>query len=163
MVSRNRAWADARFIGTVLAAGTPIAANLLVDAPTLDTLTATRIIGDVTVLYDQASTVVDSLSLVECGIGVTSVEAFAAGVGSLPTPDISTEYPPRGWLYCAGQAVYQQAESTGVLSTNARFVFDVGAMRKIDKGVLFVVFTNTNLVIGGAMRIVGRIRTLCLT
>ena len=160
---RGRAWADFRIIGTALVAGTPNVSNLLGNAPVEDTLTAVRIVLDVTVQYLVSTTIVDSLSIVDIGIGVASTEAVLAGFAALPRPDDGTNFPPRGWLYVASQPVSQQAESTGVISTVARFQADLRSMRKIDKGVLFMVITNTNITVGGAMQMTGRVRTLCLT
>ncbi len=163
MVARNRAWTDSRFAGVSLAAGSPNKVNLLANAPTMDTLTVVRIVGDVTIQYTPNSTVVDSLSIVDMGIGVSSTEAFTVGPTALPSPAVVTEFPPRGWLYVASRPVSQQAESTGVLNEIARFQFDLGAMRKIDKGILFCVFQNEDILTGGAVRVTGRIRVLCLT
>jgi len=161
--SRNRSWADTIFSVAALIAGTPQHSNLLLNAPVVDTLTVVRIIGDLWFHYDPASTIVDSLSLASLGIGVTSIEAFTIGGTSLPSPANDAQYPPRGWLYVNSQPVEQQAESTGVVNHMANFKFDVGAMRKIDKGRLFSTIANDNIVVGGAMRVVGRIRVLCLT
>jgi len=164
MASRNRAWADTRFEGTALVAGTPILANLLAGASTVDTLTAIRIVGEFNVHYIVTNTLSDSDSSVDAGIGVTSVEAFDAGAAAIPSPKVTTEYPPRGWLYAAtgyvGQAL---TTSTGVFNENAVFKFDLRAMRKIDKGRLFLRIDNSNINIGGAMEVVGRVRVLCLT
>ena len=164
MADRRRAWADVRFAGDSLAAGaTGLKFDLLSDAPTMDTLTAVRILVDLTFNYVVSGTVVDALSIVDLGIGVCSVEAFVVGGSSLPSPAIQADYPPRGWLYCGSQPVSHQAESTGVLRQMARFAFDVRSARKIDKGVLFMRAVNTNVTVGGAMQIVGRTRVLCLT
>ena len=165
MAPRNRAWADRRFAGTALVAGTPGVFDLLTAAPEVDTLTAVRIVGDLTVQYLVSTTIVDSLSIVEVGIGVSSVQAFAVAAGAgLPDPSADpAEYPPRGWLYLASQPVSQHAESTGVIEHVARFQFDLRAMRKIDKGFLFMVVEQNNITVGGAMQMTGRVRALCLT
>ena len=161
--TRRRSWADTRLVSITLVSGTPQSFDLLVDAPVSDTLTVTRIIGDVWVMYDPSVTVVDSLSELNLGIGVSSREAFDIGGASLPRPFNTTEYPPRGWLYVNTQPVVQSAEATGVLNHMAHFKFDVGAMRKIDKGVLFMTLEQFTLITGGAMQVLGRLRTLCLT
>ncbi len=113
-------------------------------------------------MYSPNSTIVDSLSIVDVGIGVTAVDAFLTA-GAVPNPSGSDNYPPRGWLYVATQPVAQQAESAGVLNSVARFQFDLGAMRKIDKGVLFLTIIQNNILVGGSMRVIGRTRVLCLT
>ncbi len=164
MAPRSRAWADIRFGSTALVAGTDIFLDLLVSAPTVDTLTAVRIIGDFNVHYDVTTTIADSDSAVDVGIGVTSTQAFGVGLTALPDPTGTTTFPPRGWLYVATRHVAQLVtSSTGIINENAIFQFDIRAMRKIDKGILFVRIANTNLNIGGAMEVTGRIRTLCLT
>jgi len=160
--NRPRAWADLTFNVIALAAGTAQAFNLLTNAPTVDTLTSVRIIVDLTFMYSPDVTVVDSLSTVSMGIGVVSVEAFAQGIASLPSPHNGTEFPARGWLYVNTRPVTQQAESTGIISRELRFALDLGAMRRIDKGVLFLVMRQDNIIVGGTMRVVGRTRVLCL-
>jgi len=162
--SRRRAWADTRLNGVSLVAGTPFVSDLLVNAPEVDTLTVVRIVADITVQYVVSNTIVDSLSNVDLGIGVSSIEAFAvAGAAGLPDPSVDDQYPPRGWIYVNNKPVSQQAESTGVVNSVAHFEFDIRSMRKIDKGRLFMVMDQTNITVGGAMQIVGRVRALCLT
>jgi len=161
--SRRRTWADTKLDGNVLAVGNAVELNLLADAPVSDTLTVARIIGDVTAMYTVNITVTDSLSVVDLGIGVASSEAFNVGGAALPSIDVTDEYPPRGWLYAASLPVWEKAESTGVISVVARFVFDLGAMRKIDKGILYLLMKNNNITIGGSMQVVGRVRVMCLT
>ena len=161
--NRNRAWADRRLAVAALNDGSRQSFDLLANAPTVDTLTAVRIIGELWFMYSPNSTIVDALSIVDLGIGVSSVEAFAQGAASLPDPTTETEYPPRGWLYVDTKPVWQQAESTGVINHAAQFKFDLGAMRKIDKGRLFLTMEQNDILVGGSMRVIGRVRTLCLT
>jgi len=161
--NRGRAWADTRLEGTSLIAGTPLVLDLLAGAPTVDTLTVIRLILNIKVQYTPNSTVTDSLSICDLGVGVSSVDAFNAGFVALPSPTVPTEYPPRGWLFVDSEAVSQQAESAGVLNEVTRFKADLRASRKIDKGTLFLVAENTNILVGGSMRLTGRVRALCLT
>ena len=164
MAGRNRAWADTRFGGVSLVAGTPLVSNLLTDAPTVDSLTVIRLVGHLDIQYTPTTTVADSLSTVDIGIGVASVEAVAGGQTVLPSPTVSTQYPPRGWLYVATLPCSQLITTDGgIIDHHAEFKFDLRAMRKIDKGVLFSVISNANVLIGGVMNITGRIRALCLT
>ena len=164
MPKRNRAWADVRFAGVDLVAGTAKKFDLLVDAPTVDTLTAVRVILDLTMIYDVTTTIGDALSVVDCGIGVASKEAFDAGVASLPDVIDSKAYPPRGWLYVATLPVAQLVTTdAGIINEIARFIFDGHSMRKIDKGILFLLCEQNNIDIGGVMKITGRTRVLCLT
>ncbi len=162
--TRNRAWADTRMAGLAMVAGTPIRFDLLADAPNVDTLTAVRIVGDVTVQYTVSVTVTDSLSIVDLGIGVSSNEAFAVSSSlGLPKPSVTSAFPPRGWLYVASQPVFEKAESTGIIHHAARFQFDLRAMRKVDKGTLFLTMEQANITLGGSMQVTGRVRVLCLT
>ena len=167
MVSRRRAWADQRFGGAVLTAGTSIQLDLLENAPTMDTLTVVRIVMDLTAQYEVQFTVTDSLSIVDLGIGVASAAAFAVALGAgLPNPAVETEYPDRGWIYVASQPVSHVLEGSGgvgVLESHARFQVDLRAMRKIDKGILFIRLQNTNITVGGSMNVTGRVRSLVLT
>ena len=101
MAPRNRAWADQRFNAVTLAQTGVILSNLLENAPTVDTLTAVRIVGGLTVEFDPTSTRSDQLNVISVGVGVTSVEAFNAAGVSVPDPTLEAEYPPRGWLYIA--------------------------------------------------------------
>jgi len=162
--NRNRAWADQRFNIGALIAGATQTRDLLSGTPIpSDNITAIRLIVDLWAMYEPSATLVDSLSIVSFGVGVASVEAFTVGGTSLPNPDAVGEFPPRGWLYVDSQPVHQRAESTGVIESMAHFKVDLGAMRKVDKGILFASIRQENIVVGGAMRVVGRVRTLCLT
>ncbi len=162
MASRPRAWADSRIVATLTTAA-DILVDLLAGAPTVDTLTAIRIVVNLNCHYIVTNTLSDSDSVVDIGIGVTSVEAFAAGATSVPDPSSPTSFPPRGWLYVdtgyVGQAL---TSATGVFNENAVFKVDLRAARKIDKGTLFLRIANTNINVGGAMEVVGRVRVLCL-
>ena len=46
MSQRNRTWADTILLGTTVGSDDQISNNLFVNAPTVDTITAIRIIGD---------------------------------------------------------------------------------------------------------------------
>ena len=161
--TRRRSWADVVFNVTSLIDNVRDDSDLLADAPVSDTLTVVRILGDLTAMYSPNSTVVDSLSSLSIGIGVSSLEAFAAGGASLPDPRQATQFPPRGWLYATTRPLMQMAESTGVINLVQHFQFDLGAMRKIDKGILFLTLVQNDILVGGSIRVIGRTRVLCLT
>jgi len=164
MPPRGRAWADTRFKQQSIVAGTDFIVDLLANAPTVDTLTAIRIVVDVHVHYIVTTTLADSDSIVDLGIGVASAEAVVAGAAALPDPASDSSYPPRGWLYVATGYVAQiLTTDSGITNENAHFKADIRAMRKIDKGTLFVRVAQANLNTGGAMEMNGRIRVLCLT
>jgi len=131
-----------------------------------DTLTVARVIGKLEIGYLVSTTPGDSLSSVNIGIGVASVEAFAvAATAGLPNPTDITAFPPRGWLYVQTAAVRQVVSTSGdgLIDHWATFEFDLRGMRKIDKGVLYLIMEQNNITIGGAMQVVGRVRALCLT
>ena len=164
---RNRAWADQRYSTTVLAVTGLSLVNLLQNAPTVDTLTAVRVVGDLTIDFDSTSTPSDQLNIIDIGIGVTSAEAFAVVAGAaVPNPSAEDEYPPRGWIYANTQAVVSQGQGgdSGAYYRPAVFKFDLRSMRKVDKGVLFAfIQSSAGKGTGISTLISGRIRTLCLT
>ena len=103
--------------------------------------------------------------LVHVGIGVCSVEAFAIGGTSLPSPGTETDYPPRGWLYLASSLCYRAVGAGPIdIVRFAEFQADLRAMRKVDKGVLFLTVVNS-AALGASFTIgiSGRVRALCLT
>ncbi len=164
MVSRNRAWADTRVLSSTIANSGRSITNLLVDAPTVDTLTAVRIVGSLHAHFDFTSNPVDGEQIIDIGIGVASLEAFNVGFTALPSPRESDEYPPRGWLYVATKPVLSLLAVEGVLHESAIFNFDLRASRKIDKGVLFMFISNiVGRGVGTAILVTGRVRVLCLT
>ncbi len=161
MASRNRAWADTMFCGSLLADEGTIRSNLLIDAPTVDTLTAVRIIVDLSIGPNVVSAA-DAANCISVGIGVTSAEGFAAG--ATPSPAFTDQYPPRGWLYIATKVSRMFViTSTGLSTTFAEFKGDFRAMRKVDKGILYMEIVNNAVVATGAVAIYGRVRVLCLT
>ncbi len=151
-----------RIAGDALIAGTYKEYDLLAQLFGMDTLTVVRVVIDLTAQYLVSNGIVDSLSIVDIGIGVAGSAAFATA-GALPTPHSGSEYPDRGWIYVASLPVSQQADAVGVISTRARFQADIHSMRKVDKGKLFMNVLNTNITVGGAMQLTGRVRALALT
>jgi len=163
---RRRSWADVRFQGTSLIAASLLVTDLLANSTTVnDDQTVVRIIGDLTAQYLVTTTVGDSLSIVDVGIGVVAASAFSTA-GAVPHPALVTEFPPRGWLYLSSMPVSQTLDAAGGVAIDnkvARFQFDIRAMRKIDKGILYLALSQSNITVGGAMQVTGRIRTLVLT
>ena len=159
---RNRAWADRVLNVNLISGAASQNFNLLADAPTVDTLTAVRVILHLT-CFPEIGDHPDGIQAIHMGVGVASLEAF--NVNALPDPNISTEYPARGWLWVDTGAVYQDI-STAPLNRYwiAEFKMDVRAMRKIDKGILFLAMvTDLQAGLSFDLRIVGRTRVLCLT
>jgi len=161
--TRRRSWTDTQFNVASLTDGVAQEFNLLLNAPAADTRTVIRLIGDIYVFYSPNSTIADTLSTVACGIGVVAQEAFAIKGTSMPNPSIvAGQDPARGWLYAATQPVFQSVQTEGVFVHVAEFKFDLRAMRKIDKGILFLTLEQNDVLTGGSMRVIGRVRVLCL-
>ena len=163
MAGRERAWADVRIVET-LAGGASLLKNLLAGAPTVDTLTVVRLVVDLIVSADPTSEV-EYDAAIDVGIGVTSSQAFATA-GALPDL-VTLDYPPRGWLYRATKRTYQALPTGGTPVTmwrvDAVFMADLRAMRKVDKGILYLEMSNTAILAATTMRVVGLVRALCLT
>ncbi len=163
---RSRSWADKRLVGETLAVGTPVLEDLLEFlGDSSNELTVVRIIADITVQYLVTTTVNDSLSIVDLGIGVIATSAFGTPT-AVPEPSIETEFPPRGWIYVNSVPVSQILDAAGgvsIVDSRAIFKFDIRAMRKIDRGTLFLKISQSNITVGGAMQVTGRVRSLVLT
>ena len=165
-MARRRAWADF-IVNLALVTDVPQSVDLLTQAPDLDTLTVARLIGKLTVWPASMTTQVDSHMIVDIGVGVASVEAFGvAASAGLPIVIAVASAPPRGWLY-RSQIDVMKVHSTGTtfeIAHAGEDKFDIGAMRKVDKGVLYLVAQST-LIDGTAMTVdlTGLVRSMCLT
>ena len=73
----------------------------------------------------------------QMGIGITSQEAFAAGV--LPDPVTAGDKPSRGWIWRGSIAVAQNGIGSPVMFDLSA---DIRASRKIENGELFIVFDS---------------------
>ena len=159
---RPRDWADTIMNITLADGGLFTPLDLLFDLPPAATKTVARLIGSLTILNDDVSEQVNGVTRVDMGIGVASLEAFTAGV--VPDPSASQDYPTRGWLWVETAVVIQNNVTASRGFWQYPWVkFDVGASRKVDKGVLY--FTMNNNAAAGTsltVRIVGRIRAVCL-
>ena len=160
---RNRAWADL-LVAQNIGAGGNTKLDLLGGAPTMDTLTAVRVIVHLNVSPDVLSAI-DGVVSFDVGIGVSSSEAFAVGVSALPDPDDATNYPPRGWIWVDRYAVRNTVGAGPIdLNNAAEIRADIRAMRKIDKGKMFIIMKlSTAAGSGFGVNVVGRVRVLCLT
>ncbi len=165
-MARRRAWAD--FIVNLDIADAVIeSVNLLTQTPDIDTITVARLIGRLRLVHTSLTAQIDSRMVLDIGIGVASSEAFIVGSGlGLPQPGGAGSAPPRGWLYRT------QIECLKVHSTGTQYEillpgdisFDVGAMRKVDKGILFMAVESKDVAGTVAnVQLTGLIRALCLT
>ena len=92
MAFRRRAWVDTVVSGTIVAGGAqPAPIDLLAAGTPSDMLTVIWMIGNLSVVPQDASLNVQSQQHVFLGVGVSSVEAFAVGNSALPTPGIVAE------------------------------------------------------------------------
>ena len=165
MAHRPRAWADLVFQAQIASGALMTPLNLLADlgANVLDTITVTRIIGSLHAFIEMPDPQVQGIMRCDLAIGVVASSNFP-GTG-VPDPTITTEYPARGYLYVTTKWIAQSAgASTMQQSQQPAWDIDIGAMRKIDKGVLYV-HAGNSLVDGAAftIRVGGRLRALCLT
>ncbi len=159
---RRRTWADRVVDLQITSGGQTIPFDLLADLPENDVKTVTRLIGRITVAHNDPDAAVTSAQRVDMAIGVAAQEAFTAGV--VPDPVAPAEYPTSGWLWIDSPVTIKvNASGTTEAFYYPVVQFDIGAQRKVDKGVLYFVADNT-LVIGtaGTVRIMGRIRSLVL-
>ncbi len=70
-------------------------------------------------------------------IGITSQEAFAAGV--LPDPSVATDKPPRGWMYRTQEKIAQNGIGSVVVYPVGG---DIRGARKVENGEVFFVVDN---------------------
>ncbi len=112
---------------------------------------------------DCARTVHDSgegSERVSIGIGLTSQEAFAAGV--VADPETNTDFPVRGWVWRANYRVFGFAADQPTIFTR-RIDKDVRAMRKLENGEMYLVCSNAALEgVSGTVRLTGLVRQLWL-
>jgi len=159
---RRRIWADRVIDLLITSGGQTIPIDLLVDLPEDDVKTVTCIIGRITSVYADPDGALTTSQRIDMGIGVASREAFTAGI--VPDPATQADYPTQGWLWIDSPTTLKVNASGTTEAFHVPVVtFDVGAQRKVDKGVLYFVADNT-LIVGSAasIRIVGRIRALVL-
>ncbi len=131
----------------------------------LRTLTLGRLILDLAYTPASASATNRAVLKLTVCIGVATTAAVAAGVGSLPSPFSNVEFPARGWLY-KGMMFQVMENETGVVEILLPEIrhLDLGAMRKLDNGVLFLV-AGQELVSGTdyPTDLTGHCRFMCFT
>ncbi len=94
----------------------------------------------------------------DIGIGITSQEAFAAGV--LADPVTANDQPSRGWIYRTRRLVAQNGIGGGVIHY---IEADIRSQRKLDDGEAFIVIDNTaDLGTPFTLSITGLVRQLWL-
>jgi len=147
MPSRDGYWLDTN-VATQIASGADAAAQFLDNNLTIQELRGVTLIRTIIDLQVMTTTEggVEGISSIFAGIGVSSREAFAAGTGALPSPDVNTDKPTLGWVW----------RSPGV---QPRWQVDIRAARVLNNGRLYLVMQNTNIAgTGFSIQIVGMIR-----
>ena len=147
---------------SVVNTGQTLPFDLLADMPDNDVKTVTRLIGQLTLMANDLDAAVTVAQRIDMGIGVASREAFTAGI--VPDPVLSSDYPTLGWLWITSSVVIKvNASGTTEAFLYPVIQFDIGAQRKVDKGVLYFVADNTAIIGGGmSVRLAGRLRSLVL-
>jgi len=164
-VARPRAWGD-NLIDIAMTGETqqsPV--DLLSELVTSDTITVIRLVGHLSVVPNSITASTVMTCAVDLGIGVASIEAFNVA-GGIPDPNAAGDVPIRNWLWRDRLvAVIENAGGTEDSYKQWPEVrFDLRAMRKVDRGRLYLTVVPTALVgTYGALRLVGIIRALCLT
>ena len=162
MAKRRLAWADTLLSNTL--STSQLNFDLLVNAPTVDTITVTRLIGHIVITPATLTIAASYIDRVDVGIQVVSSEAF--GAAALPDPDDDADYPARGWLW-RDRIITAYANAAGDEKEPFFHVpevrFDVRAMRKVDKGKL-VMTVNKGAAVGSTQDQVFHcmIRALCM-
>ncbi len=162
----HREWVDLFFTGVGIAAGAAIVPlDILFDMRDEVNKTVARLILDITVMHSNLSTNEEASTRLNIGIGVATQEGFDGGAGTVPSPNVSTEFPIHGWLWRAQYGCYWSNSATfGIeLALFPRIAMDLRASRKVDKGVLYLAATNTLIQTGFALELTGSVRALMLT
>ena len=95
---------------------------------------------------------------VDLGIGITSQEAFAAGV--VADPNVSNDQPSRGWIYRTRKVVAQNGAGSQIIF---ELRGDIRSQRKLDDGECYIVINNgADLGTSFTVRAEGLIRQLWL-
>ena len=153
---RQTDWVDTRVVLSPSSGGTETD-GLMTGVLPVDMRGMTLIRTIVTLsAYSQTSAGAWGVQQIDIGIGVASQEAFAANV--LPDPAISTDKPPRGWVYRTSRLVSQNGVGTAILFD---LMADIRGARKIENGELYIIADNTfrNGTSFG-VNIIGLVRTL---
>jgi len=152
-------------VGAVSGVRNPI--NLLTTLTASDTVTAIRIIIRMHVVPQNLSDNIDGGAVVDMAIGVAALEAFTANV--VPDPDVAAETPARGWLWkdrliAVGNSVTGPPAHDVYYGTSLHA--DVRAMRKVDRGILYLAIAIRDMGVSGSFlptSVIGSVRVLCAT
>ena len=158
-MARPTDWVDTQVDSGISAGGQVIKSLITGLAPEeMRGVTAIRTIISLSV-FSQTIAGSWGLSRVDMAIGVTSQEAFAAGV--VPDPNVATDKPARGWLWRTQRVAEQNGASTRVVT---HVQADIRGGRKIENGEMYLVINNS-ITGGGAsfrVKVVGLVRVVML-
>ncbi len=130
---RKTDWIDSRIGLTVASASTDF---VEVDGGSTQVVQrGTTVIRTIVDLYLQSSTVAGAwgTQVLDCGIGMSTREAFTAGI--LPDPGAVGDDPIRGWIY-RGSSLVSQNGVGGVVVF--RLTADIRGARMIDNGKVWL-------------------------
>ena len=135
---RKTRWVDTLVSNGVLNAG-QVLVDLLaaISVGDLRGLTVTRMIVSLWMSPAIPLAAGDGRQSLDVGVGVTSLEAFTAGVVS--DPNVATDEPARGWLWRDRAVVHDDGTN---LLVPTRVQGDFRGQRRIEGGKLFIVFNN---------------------
>jgi len=157
-----RLWIDT-FVSAAIANNSTFAVSLSVGVTSLESRLQQMTLLRTIIGIDIAATVHDSgegSQLVTPGIAIASQEAFT--VGATADPEISTDFPTRGWIWRAQYRIYGFAADQPAVF-NRRVDLDIRAMRKLENGEAFITIRNqANEGVAFAVSVFGLIRQLWL-
>ena len=131
-VARQTAWGvgpGSTAASTINATGSQLVGSAI--TATVEGATVIRIRGEIAMYLTLATGVNDGFQGA-FGIGIASLAAVTAGIGSVPTP--ITEQGSESWLYWAAFSIHGPVVSSTSLEsgpTSQRFMVDTKAMRKL--------------------------------
>ena len=157
-MARERAWSTKLISDPFAVAGTQVIEDLLVILPIVTTATVVRIVLHLGISLSDPTDTSSGITQMDMAIGVCSNEAFVAGV--VPDPNVEADVPARGWLWRERLWLPHTATVQHPMDVHA----DLRAMRKVDRGILYLVSTSGNLQgTYGVPVLTGLVRSLVLT
>ena len=156
-MARSTFWID-NLIGLTVSSGSQNSVSLMTGTPPIDArrATITRIVVDLGIF---STTVAGAfgVNLIDFGFGVTSQEAFNAGIFADPNAD---ERSTRGWMYRNRCVVWQNGVGTQIVTGCHA---DLRTGRKLYDGEPFLVANNLAIVgTTASYQIAGIVRMLLI-
>ena len=139
MAERQTDWLDT-IVGQVTTTGSQTLLSLMTGVAPVNVRRQT-LVRTIVTLQLMSTTVAGAwgVQVLDIGIGITSQEAFAAGV--VADPLTSNDQPSRGWIYRTRKSVAQNGIGAVVIyEVHA----DIRAGRKLDDGECYLVVNNSS-------------------